>query len=428
MATSDGTASEAAPPPPRSPPLARLRDLLLRPRVYLGFLLLLSAAAAVHMILLGPQSFGQGQIPYGPRTDWLKSYTHFNNYLIFRQSFAHLAAGRDIYGSFPLEHFDYFKYSPTFATLMAPFAFLPIAVGAVLWNLVNAGVLVVALRRLPGLDDRAKGLVAWFIAPEFLGAAQNLQTNILVLGLLLLAFAFCERRKAAAASLMVVLTFYIKIFGLLAALVFLLYPNRRRLLLSTAGWIVALGLLPLLVVSPEQLVSLYRSWVGLLRADRMAFVGMSVMGWLHAWFRIDPSPLSVLGAGMVLALVPLANVGAYRDFGFRRTYLASLLVWVVIFNHKAESSTFVIAMFGVALWYFSEPRRPWRLALAALSFLLTSVAYSDLTPGYLRSHLVNPYVLKVVPLLLVFAVLVVEGASWPPARGAREAREAEAWD
>jgi len=412
MPTSDGTAPTAT---PRALPaaLVRLGGFLLKPRVYLGFLLLLAASAAIHMLLLGPQSFGVVPgIPYGPKTDWPGPYSHVNNYLIFKQSFAHLAAGKDIYGPFPAEHFDYFKYSPTFALFMAPFAFLPTALGAVLFNLLNASVLVVAIRRFPALDDRARGLLSWFIAPEFLGAAQNLQTNILLLGLLLLAFHYCERENALAASLLVVLTFYVKIFGLFAALLFLLYPKRTRLVLYTVGWLAILGALPLLVVAPEQLAFLYRSWLGLLRADRLAFVGMSVMGWLRAWFGIDPAPLAVLGAGAALALIPLANLRAFREFGFRLTYFASLLIWVVIFNHKAESSTFVIAMCGVGLWTFSEPRRRWRLALASLCFLFTSVAYSDLAPGSWKAHFVIPYVLKVVPLIAVWLVTVVQAATW----------------
>jgi len=421
MPTDDIREMGSAPPGPR-PLRARARAFLLAPPVYLGFLCLLAVAAAVHMVLLGPAR-ALSHPPFGP-------YTHFNNYVIFKQSFAHLVAGQDLYALFPAEHFDYYKYSPTFAALMAPFSLLPTTLGLVLFNLLNAAVLAAAIARLPVLDARAKGLFVWYIAPEALGAAQGTQTNLLVLGLLVLAFAFCEERRPLAASLLVVLSFYVKLFGLVAGLLFLLYPQRKRLVLATGAWVLALGLLPLLFVSPAQLAFLYRSWLGLLRADGLASVGspasFSVMGWMHAWLGLVPNPLAVVGAGLALLLLPLLNVRAYPDFHFRLTFLAAVLIWVVIFNHKAESPTFVIAAGGVALWYFSRPPRPLRRLLAWGSFALTSIAYSDLTPGPVKARFVFPLVLKVIGPTLVWLAIVREECRFPPAAPDPGAGEATA--
>jgi len=49
------------------------------------------------------------------------------------------------------------------------------------------------------------------------------------------------------------------------------------------------------------------------------------------------------------------------------TYLASLLVFVVIFNHQAERPSFVIAATGAAIWFVESPRDRLRLALALVS-------------------------------------------------------------
>ena len=51
--------------------------------------------------------------------------THYNNYKIFKESYFHLIQNKDLYQLYPAEHFDYFKYSPTFSLLMAPIAYLP---------------------------------------------------------------------------------------------------------------------------------------------------------------------------------------------------------------------------------------------------------------------------------------------------------------
>ena len=47
------------------------------------------------------------------------------NFEIFRTASRHLLSGQDLYAEYPAEHTDRFKYSPTFALLFAPFAWLP---------------------------------------------------------------------------------------------------------------------------------------------------------------------------------------------------------------------------------------------------------------------------------------------------------------
>src|SRR5438128_8002394 len=90
-------------------------------------------------------------------------YTHYNNFLIFRQSFDHLIHNMDLYSSQVPEHYDFYKYSPTFATLMAPFALLPVLPGLILWNLLNALALFFAINSLPIKNDNAKIFILWLI-------------------------------------------------------------------------------------------------------------------------------------------------------------------------------------------------------------------------------------------------------------------------
>src|SRR3989454_11788373 len=59
-----------------------------------------------------------------------------------------LFAGRDLYAAHPEQHFDFYKYSPTFALLFAPLAYLPFALAFLCWSLLNALLLWYALDRL----------------------------------------------------------------------------------------------------------------------------------------------------------------------------------------------------------------------------------------------------------------------------------------
>src|SRR6266516_2262728 len=66
------------------------------------------------------------------------TFSHYNNFIIFKSSFTHLIQHKDLYVLYPNEHFDYYKYSPVFAMAMALFAYLPDVIGLIIWNLLNA--------------------------------------------------------------------------------------------------------------------------------------------------------------------------------------------------------------------------------------------------------------------------------------------------
>jgi len=113
-------------------------------------------------------------------------------------------------------------------------------------------------------------------------------------------------------------------------------------------------------------------------------------------------------AGMVLFLMPLCYTRFYKDYSFRLLYLASVLIWTVIFNHKAESPTFIIAMSGIGIWYFSRPRKGSDLLLLILAFFLISMSVSDLVPSYIRAEIVRPYGLKAVMAIVIWAKIIYE--------------------
>src|SRR6188768_1458880 len=83
-------------------------------------------------------------------------HTHYNNFKIFKESYFHLTENKDLYALYPKVYFDPFKYSPTFALFMAPFAWINDVAGLYLWNLLNALILFFALWKLPFRSDRTR--------------------------------------------------------------------------------------------------------------------------------------------------------------------------------------------------------------------------------------------------------------------------------
>lgn len=380
--------------PPR---LRTLTDRLLDRRVVIGLYALLAVAVSVQAILVGPRTFVENA----------PAYTDYNNYVIFQRSAVHLVEHQPLYVPYPAEHWDLFKYTPTFALAFLPFSWLPDGVGLPLWNLLNALALAFAVMALPQLDRRQQGLVLLITLMELITSLQNSQSNGLIAGLVVGAFAALERRRPGLATTLTVCAGFIKPFGLAAGLLLVAYPGFWR----GVGWgavsAVVLALAPLAVVSPGELVQLYRDWLGLLGADHSVQYGYSVMGWLATWFQWQPAKTAVLGAGLLLLVLPYLRRSAFADPVFRLQLLAFLLIWLVIFNHMAESPTFVIAMTGVALWFVPAAKDRGTVALFVLAFLLTSLSATDLFPRGVREVWVKPYVLKAVPCILIAAVLWV---------------------
>ncbi|QHT69889.1 DUF2029 domain-containing protein [Rhodocytophaga rosea] len=335
-------------------------------------------------------------------------YTRYNNYVIFKQSFFHLINNQDLYILYLQQQWDLYKYSPTFALLMAPLAVLPDIVGLFLWNALNTLPLFIAIWSLPFHQDKLKVFILWFILQELLTSIQNAQSNGLMAALLILAFNSFERKKVWLAALCIVLAFYIKIFGIVAAVLFLFYPDKLKFIGYSVLWGIVLLLLPLIVISPDQLVFLYKSWQQMLAADHSASYGLSVMGWLYTWFGLELSKTLVLLAGVVLFCVPLLKFRAYNNKLFRILFLASILIWIVIFNHKAESPTFIIAMCGVGIWYFFQKRDKLNLTLVILAFVFTSLSPTDIFPPFLRQQLVYPYVLKAAFCIFIWFRLLYQ--------------------
>ena len=187
------------------------------------------------------------------------------NFEIFRAASRHLLTGQDLYAEYPAEHSDRFKYSPTFALLFAPLAWIPWPVALFLWSALNALLLFVAVERV--LPGRPAMLAMGLLLLEVLRGMQNAQSNALVAALIVLAFAAMERHRGWRAALAVALGACVKIFPL-AALTFAI-PRRRAMRTGLAAGVVgfALVVLPLALLSPTALAAQYGSWRGVEASD-----------------------------------------------------------------------------------------------------------------------------------------------------------------
>lgn len=376
---------------------SKIKQYVTSANVLLGLYLLAAIIASVHLIYLGNKTF-----------NGLNTYKHYNNFIIFRQAFFHLIYSQDLYILYPAEQYDLFKYSPTFALAMAPFAILPDWLSLIVWNCFSSVLLFHAIKKFNFISEKVMAFALWFVFQENLTAIQSAQTNSIIAALLLFTFNAFEDKKPHLAALFIVITAFIKIFGVVAFTLLLLYPGKLKFIRWSIIWFVLLLMAPLIVIPPQQLIYLYKSWWHMLQNDHSVSYGLSVMGWLKSWLGVDPPKLFIVLSGAVLLLLPLIKTSQYQNIIFRKAMLASIMIWVIIFNHKAESSTFIIAVTGAAVWWFGIKPNGILLILVVLLFIFTCLSPTDFFPRVIRKEWVEPYVLKAVPCIILWFTIIAQ--------------------
>lgn len=341
-------------------------------------------------------------------------YVHYNNYVIFKQSFFHLISGKDMYIHYPAEYYDLYKYSPTFALFMSIFAYLPDYLGLPLWNLLNVTVLFWSIKNLP-IKKSSSVLILLVVIFELVGATQNSQSNALLAGLIIGAFNLMNKGKTMWASLLLVLATYIKVYGAIGFCLFLFYPDKLKFILYSILWTVLAFLPPLLVTSPQILADQYVSWARMMSEDEAASYGLSVMGWLHNILGVTEGKGVVAVTGLVLLLIPFARFNMYKDKAFRLLILSSILIWVIIFNHKAESATFIIAMCGVGIWYIARPATSLRNIWLFIALILISISTTELFAS-IRYSVIDKYAIKPFGAIVTWVIVFMELMTIAPDR------------
>lgn len=335
--------------------------------------------------------------------------TQYNNYIIFKNSFFHLIGHLNLYSTYSYEQYDLFKYTPSFALIFGLFAVLPNALGLFIWNLLNVGLPLLGFSQLLGLNKKTKPLLLLMLIPEMLTSVLNSQSNGLILGLMLLSLAAIQRENTLKAVFLICITGFIKLFGIALFAVFLLYPNqlKKAILQAFVVMLILFGL-PLIVTSFDTLIQQYLNYFDLLKNDGNTFVKYSVMAWLNSWFQLNISKNIVLIVGLFIQMIPLFLRSDFLKNN-RIVYGLSWMIWVVIFNHMAESATYIIAVGAIiAFLAMKDNISIFHLIGLFLLFFLTELGPSDLYPKDLRIWIVDTAQLKVFPCIVFWLLMLFE--------------------
>ncbi|MEN9382129.1 MAG: hypothetical protein RI940_1010 [Bacteroidota bacterium] len=340
-----------------------------------------------------------------------------NNFIIFRQSYFHLIHETNLYVEYISQYWDHYYYSPSFAVLVSPFAFLPTQLGAFVWGILDAGVLYFAIRQLP-ISAQKQNFILLLSANEMMNAASNLQSNGIMAATIILSFVYILKQKEFNSTAMMILGFFIKLYSITGLAFFFFSKRKKTLIISLLLWLVVFFLIPLLATSPGFLVQSYKDWAEAL-ALKSNFdmtkdmyhnmVDVTIQGMvkrvfnlpnLNKWLFIIPG-LLVFGAQYL-------QYKYFTNHIYRLYILCSVLLFIIVFNTGTESPTYIIGVPAICLWYVLQEKTKWNNIIFIVSIFFSSFSYSDLFTPYLRNYVMVPYALKVVGCFIVWVTIAYQ--------------------
>lgn len=343
-----------------------------------------------------------------------KDTPNFNNFRIFRGVFLHTIDQLPLYAEYPAEYGDVNHYGIFFSAIIAPFSVLPVFWGALLWVLANTWLLFYAIKQLK-IAPKYQGFIYVFALHELFTAVAMQQFNIGLAALIILSFAMIERGKDRWATLFIVIGTLTKIYGVVGLAFFFFSKNKKAFVAWGFLWLALLFVLPMLYSSPNYVIEQYAAWVQNLtgKNSENLFAALQNMGLVGAVRKITQnetySDLWLILPALALFALPYLRLSQYRYPAFRMMFLASVLLFIILFSTGTEHSGYVIAYVGAALWFILSPDRNARinLVIIAIAFIGTFFV-SDLFPAFIRRQYVYPYALKAVPITLVWLKIIYD--------------------
>lgn len=347
---------------------------------------------------------------------WMEGFS--NNYIIFSQSFYHAVEQTPLYIEYPQEYFDLFLYGIPFTALIAPFSLMPPMIGSMMWCLGNALLLYWAVRKL-GFRKWQFALVVWLSYYGLYMALLLQQYNVAITAFIIFSFVLIEKKKDFWAAFFIVLGTVTKIYGIVGLAFFLFSKRRLQLLGGLLFWGIFFFFLPMLYSSPHFVIASYQEWWDVLVYKNglnlySAGQNISLLGMVRKLTGgTSYSDLWLILPAMVLFVLPYFRINQYEHKTFRLSFLASVLLFVILFSTGTEECGYVTALVGVGIWYVSTPtsKKMFAVNLCLLIFCCILTAFSSssiLFSKHIREEYIRDYMLKALPCAIIWLKIIWE--------------------
>jgi glycosyl transferase family 87 len=330
-----------------------------------------------------------------------------------------------------------FVYSPFVAAFFAPFAFLPAAIGNIIWRLINAATLLGGFAALLKVNlfttirQSQIGIAYLLLVPLVIGNIDISQANPLVAGLIMLAIAATYTERWSWAAFCIAIATLFKIYPLAAGLLICVIAP-RSFTWRLFGALIVLALLPFLFQHWSYVSEQYRAWIVTRTAeDRRNWPPEKLP--LDLWFVVYwvlhlPIPQKVytlIQLGSAAALALFCALGIWKKWQTERVLVGLFClsaIWMTLCGPATESYTYMLLAAPAILAFLQSVHlkeafwiRIWVVASVALQFL--AVARASFLP-----HFKPFWILAALPisalLFLIYCVLwLSNNAFWPAQAG-----------
>lgn len=343
------------------------------------------------------------------------------NLMIFRNSTIDFWNGVSPYGTdwTVRQGLDYFLYGPLFNILFTPFAYMPLWLSGLTWNLGNYILFYLSIFSLPErFSFRSKCYIFLFLVLILATTQMGFQYNVTVCYLFLFAFSLLERGHGGWAVLLIMLSGFTKVYGIFQLGLLVCYPKFWR----NMGYALLFGviflLLPALAMPIEHLPDYYHSWVEGLSVHKDTRTWKTIF-YLRPFFLAAPSYMMYIQASSLtlLAALLLLRKKFYGSFAFRAGVIGLLMGWVILFSNSAESHTYLIALAGFLLWYNTRRHTLFdRILLWANLIVLVLVPIDVFCPARVCHYLfetltLNLWIFAITWLRMCYTLLIAPARS-----------------
>lgn len=341
---------------------------------------------------------------------------HCNTYQIYKSVYYNCIDQLSLFDFYPYLEGDCNHYGPIFAYLIAPFALLQDSWGLLFWEIFLVAVFFISILYMP-LQRWQKVFMFWFCAHEVLTPLFVEQYDLAIAATFLLIFACIEKQKPIWAAFFIMLTIFIKLYGVMGFAFFFFIKDKKKFILACIGWAIVFFIAPMLISSADYIVSQYFEWYDslVLKNNTNMFDSSNNTSLLGMIRKISNCPtysdLWFIIPGCLLFLTPFRRIGQYKNVAFRYAMLTSITLFVVLFSTETESYGYISAMTGFVVWYVTAPwkRSRWDLYLMIYAFIFTSLCTSDvLFPRWIWVEIIKPYALKALPSAIIWFYLMWE--------------------
>jgi len=306
---------------------------------------------------------------------------------------------------------DIFLYGPLFSILFTPFALLPGWSGVFCWNIFTYTLFYFSILSLPDQFSFIKKKFIFFFTVLLLFCTLlSVQFNPVVASLFLFSFTLLEKKLGFWAVLLILLSGFIKVYGIFQLAMLLFYPRFWKNALYCILIGIVLILLPLIHIPVNQLVAYYQSWVVTVMNHSDALRFYSIYRPICLYYKAIEPFMGLISIGVLLMIFffTLLKLKLFKEsFLYRVQFLGIIMSWAILFGLSSERHTYVIAMVGYALWYLCIiPSRLDKVLLWSNFVLLGILPIDIICPWVLSNFILAKLNLGVIVFAFTWGTMV----------------------